>query len=387
MNTLALIFLFTALLCLIIAAIPFGPFQLTLKIVEKINGKQTIAGSSTHDNPSCAILLCAYNEEEVIENKISNMLAMRQYTDQLDILVYDDGSSDATLDILKRYQSDITVVHSLGRHGKPWGMNKLVSMTDADIVLFTDANVHVEPECIERIKWYFSDPAIGCLTSNLMYTNPDDSGTAQTGDAYWRLDDWTKELETNTGSAMGADGSFYAIRRHLYSDCPDHMIDDLHTSMSILCQGYRVIRADDVKSYELHATNTLDEFGRKVRIACQCIAVHRQLWPKLRNLPKLDKYKYICHRYLRWLSGFFLGLSAIFAALCLSTMVGFGVCLVLVIAALAGLGIGVLADVRIAQIIYNVLVAFAGTSLGVLKSYFGTPVVTWDVAESARSSG
>ena len=346
-----------------------------------------VAGSSSHGNPTCAILLCAYNEEEVIESKIANMLEMRQHSNQLDILVYVDGSSDRTLEILNRYKSEITVVHSPSRNGKPWGMNKLVSMTDAEIVLFTDANVHVEPQSIERIKWYFNDPNVGCLTSNLMYTNPQASGTAQAGDAYWRLDDWTKALETNTGSAMGADGSFYAIRGALYRDCPNHMIDDLHTSLSILCQGYRIVRGENVRSYELHTTKTHDEFGRKIRIACQCIAVHRRLWPELKSLSNTDKYKYIAHRYLRWLSGFFLALAALFATFFMAGFIGFGGTLILIAALGLGLYLGVIAKLRLAETAYNVLVAFAGTTIGVLKSYLGSPVVTWDVADSARSSG
>jgi len=41
----------------------------------------------------------------------------------------------------------------------------------------------------------------------------------------------------------------------------------MFVSLSILCDGYRVVRAADVMAYELSATNPVEEFRRKVRAA------------------------------------------------------------------------------------------------------------------------
>ncbi|MGI9434347.1 MAG: glycosyltransferase [Geminicoccaceae bacterium] len=386
-----------ALLCVVIAAFPFGPYQLTLMLARKLKISPSIGGPDTGspgsgekpaDNPEAlrfAICLCAYNEEAVIRQKLENMLSLRDAAGDMEILIYVDAASDRTADIIREYGSDVTLVDSDERHGKPWGMNRLVAMTDADIVLFTDANVMVDPETIGSLRRHFADPEIGCVTSHLNYTNPSESATAEVGSFYWRLDEWTKGLETDTGSAMGADGSLFAIRRHLHRPTPDHLIDDLFVSMSILCKGYRLIRGADVRAYESHTTIARDEFKRKIRIACQCIGVHRALWPELKRLSAWNLYKYLGHRYIRWIGGYFLLAAALLFALGLAVGFGFWV-MVGVLAALgAGMLIGSFCKMRLVAQINNVLLAFAGNTLGVWRAYWGEPVVTWDLANSARN--
>ncbi len=381
------LFLFgAAFFCLFVAIYPFGPYQLTLLLARRF--KELKPGTSKAlpkgESSRLAICLCAYNEEAVIREKIENMLALREASGDLDILIYVDAASDRTADIIREYDADVTLVDSDERHGKPWGMNRLVSLTDADIVLFTDANVMVDKAAIAALRGHFADPEIGCVTSHLAYTNPEDSATSEVGSFYWRLDEWTKGLETETGSAMGADGSLFAIRRVLHRPTPDHLIDDLFVSMSILCKGYRLIRGADVRAFESHTTIAKDEFRRKVRIACQCIGVHRALWPELKSLSAWNLYKYFAHRYIRWVGGYFLMASALlFAA---AVWAEYGLLTLSVLAAFAGtiMALGTCLKWRRVQQINNILLAFAGNTLGVWRSYWGEPVVTWDLAGSAR---
>ena len=126
--------------------------------------------------------------------------------------------------------------------------------------------------------------SIGCVCSDLTYINPNDSATARIGAGYWRINEWSKSLETDTGSVIGADGSLFAIRRSLHRPVPKGLFDDIYVSLSVLLQGRRVVRAPDLKAFETHTTNAEDEFRRKVRIACECMHVHFTLWPELRRL-------------------------------------------------------------------------------------------------------
>ena len=208
LSSSALLLYGIAFACLFIAAFPFGPYQITLLIAKRFGWSKAVGRSVTAsaDELRFAICLCAYNEEAVIQQKIENMLALRKVAGELDILIYVDAASDRTAEIVADYEPNVKLIASKERHGKPWGMNRLVSLTDADIVLFTDANVMVDEAAIANLRRYFADPEIGCVTSHLSYTNPDDTATSEVGSFYWRLDEWTKGLETETGSAMGADG-------------------------------------------------------------------------------------------------------------------------------------------------------------------------------------
>lgn len=376
-----------AALLLFIAIFPFGPYQATLLLARKIRGVDEAGRREpgAGDDLSFAICLCAYNEEAVIRHKIENMLALRKAAGTLEILIYVDAASDRTAEIIRSYGDAVTLVDSKERHGKPWGMNRLVSLTSADIVLFTDANVMIDETAIAALRRYFADPEVGCVTSHLSYTNPGDSATSEVGSFYWRLDEWTKGLETDTGSAMGADGSLFAIRRDLHRPTPDHLIDDLFVSMSVLCGGRRLIRGADVQAFESHTTVAHDEFKRKVRIACQCMGVHRALWPELRTLSAWNLYKYVGHRLIRWVGGYFLLGAAFFLALAIWLSFGFWVLLGASLGLALLMLLGPTAKVRPVEQINNILLAFAGNTLGVWRAYWGEPVVTWDLAGSARN--
>ncbi|MEE1068395.1 MAG: glycosyltransferase [Fibrobacteraceae bacterium] len=67
--------------------------------------------SELNDLPKVSILISAFNEEAIIERKIANLLEIDYPKELLEILIGDDGSSDKTAEIVKRYESEeITLV-------------------------------------------------------------------------------------------------------------------------------------------------------------------------------------------------------------------------------------------------------------------------------------
>ncbi|HEY9550157.1 MAG TPA: glycosyltransferase family 2 protein, partial [Kiloniellaceae bacterium] len=253
-----------------------------------------------------SLAFCAYNEAAVLPAKIANLRRLREAEPTLEILAYSDGSSDATAALLQAEDAWLRVFVSEERHGKSHGMNTLVQAAEGDIVVFTDANVMVDPAALAALRRSFADPTVGCVCGQLVYTNPEEGATAAVGSFYWRLEERIKALESRSGSTMGADGSIFAVRRGLYRAVPADIIDDMYVSLSILCDGYRVVRDAAVVAYERAATDSGDEFRRKVRIACQAFNCHRLLRPRLRRLSPLDRFKYASHKTLRWFGIYFL---------------------------------------------------------------------------------
>jgi cellulose synthase/poly-beta-1,6-N-acetylglucosamine synthase-like glycosyltransferase len=295
-----------------------------------------------------------------------------------------DASSDATAEICRRYSDRIQLHVSTQRTGKTHGMNLLVGRTQADVVVFTDANVMLDPQALVRLAPHFADPEVGCVCGNLIYTNAADSTTARTGSLYWRLEEGIKRLETDTGSVMGADGSLFAIRRALHQVPPDHIIDDMYVSFMVLCGGHRIVQATDVRAYEESVSSMREEFQRKVRIACQAFNVNRLLWPRLKQLPALSFYKYLSHKLLRWFTIYLLALAyASFAAAAL--MAGLPLLAVALALGLAALWLlGHLWPVQPVAQVFDILSAMAGAGVGVWRSMLGDLYQTWQPATSIR---
>lgn len=378
-----------AIISLLLAMHPFITYPLSLLLLRVV--RPVRMRSQERSDPaqptSFAICMCAYNEEAVIAAKMRNLLALREREPGLQIHVYVDAATDATAQILREYQSEIHLHVSPERHGKTYGMNLLSAEANADILVFTDANVMLDMSCIADLRRYFADPLVGCVCGNLNYTNGTASVTASTGSMYWRFEEAVKRLEADTGNTIGADGSIFAVRRSLRRAPPDHIIDDMYVSLMVLVERHRVIQARDVRAYEESVTQSTEEFGRKVRIACQAFNVHRLMWPQLRKLGPLTRYKYISHKLLRWMSIYLVALSAasLLASLLLAgrPFMALGV----FILALLGCWLGHRGSVKLFAQGFDLLTALAGTGLGVWRSLRGERFQTWQPANSIRGVG
>jgi cellulose synthase/poly-beta-1,6-N-acetylglucosamine synthase-like glycosyltransferase len=373
------------ILCLFAACHPFITYPWSLIVLQVIcPQKRACPERIPIAHLNCAVCVCAYNEERVIARKVENLLALRAREPDLEILIYVDGASDRTAEILREYGSQINLHVAAERRGKTYGMNLLASKAQAPILIFTDANVIMDMECVRDFKRYFADPEIGCVCGNLVYTNDDASATASSGSAYWRFEEAVKKLEMESGSVMGADGSVFAIRRALHNPPPEHIIDDLYVSLMILCSGYRVIQASDALAYEESVVSAHEEFTRKIRIACQAFNVHRLVWPQLRKLDGITRYKYVSHKLIRWFTIYLLAISAIAfdAALIVSGRALAAAALVVCIA--GALLLGRFSSMRPFAQITEIVSAFAGTGLGVWRSMRGERYQTWTPAASIR---
>ncbi len=384
---LALLLAAAALLAL--AVHPFVTYPLSLRLVARRHARPLRAGVAPR---RVAVCVCAYNEEQVIAARVQNLLALRAGHPDLDILVYVDAASDGTARVLQDYADRIRVVVSAERLGKTAGMNTLVGMTDAEIVVFTDANVSFAADALARLVAPFADPSVGCACGHLVYVDASGvdatsgaSSTAAAGSLYWRLEEHIKSLESATGSVMGADGSIFAIRRSLHRAPPPWLIDDMFVSLSVLCAGSRIVRVADAIATEASVSRPAEEYRRKVRIACQAFNVNRVLWPQLVRLPALDLYKYVSHKLLRWLTIFLLAGSVVCGLLAVLAGAGwlaFGVACALVAAGCAVLGTargGNLGQLR------EMVAAFVATGAGVLRSLRGEKFQTWNPPPSARA--
>lgn len=63
------------------------------------------------------IIVTAYNEETILEQKIKNTLAIDYPADKLRIIIITDGSTDGSQKIVQQYPS-VVLLHQAERRGK-----------------------------------------------------------------------------------------------------------------------------------------------------------------------------------------------------------------------------------------------------------------------------
>ncbi|MGC4252798.1 MAG: glycosyltransferase family 2 protein, partial [Sphingobium sp.] len=175
--------------------------------------------------------------------------------------------------------------------------------------------------------------------------------------------------------------SIFSIRRSLYPDFPDSVLDDLTVSMAVVFAGKRLVKAKDVIARERLVAARGDEYRRKVRIAARAWHTHRHLRPQLRRMRALDRFKYASRKIVRWFGGLFILTGAV-AAAALAWRISpwlfgagiLGAALLTAIATRVKTGpVAALADI---------LIAYAATLQGVAKAMRGRTVTVWNPAKS-----
>lgn len=360
---------------LIAIAYPYFIYPLVLQLLPKQSIRTTSKREETGQR--VALLFCAHNEQASLPAKLQNLKAIKKLHPDLEICVYADACSDASVQILLEAGEILKLQVGSVRVGKATGMRTLVDSADADILVFTDANVIVDPESIARLVSYFGDPQIGTVAGTLRYTNPEESQTARTGSAYWRLEERIKRLESETGSTMGADGSLFAMRRSLYPTVPANLLDDMISSIAPLFSGFRVISAPDVHAYEAATVHSGDELRRKRRIACRAFNTHRYLRTQIRSMITLNRFKYFSHKYIRWFSAVFLMAWVVVTLSAIAIHVGVSYAISVAVLGALSWAAGRVFDIPVVSSLTEITLSIVATGFGVIEAIAGRTYQTW----------
>lgn len=275
---------------------------LMVKVKEWIKPRRPLQLPSEKEWPEVTLLVAAYNEEEVVAEKMANTQAIDYPEEKLKLLWVTDGSNDRTNDMLAAYKR-VKVLHTPERRGKTAALNRAIDYVKTPIVVFTDANTMINSEAVKEIIRQFADPKVGCVAGEKRIAAKEKDGAAGGGEGlYWKYESALKRLDGRLYSAMGAAGELFAIRRELFEKMEnDTLLDDFILSMRIVERGYKIAYCAEAYAIEDGSANMKEEQKRKIRIAAGGL---QSIW-RLRPLMNIFKhgivsFQYVSHRVMRW---------------------------------------------------------------------------------------
>lgn len=217
--------------------------------------------------PTISVLIPAYNEADVITKKLDNTLELTYPAEKLEILVVDDGSTDGTAELVRRYEDQgVRLIQQSTRGGKIGAVNRGFENASHEIVVLSDASPIYEPDALQKLVRNFADDAVGVVVGTLAVWDSE-TGVAKQAGMYWRYESALRRWESQTGSTVAVHGNMFAIRRELYRPLPITTInDEFSIAMEVMRQGYRVVFEPDAISYDEASATMQDEFNRRVRI-------------------------------------------------------------------------------------------------------------------------
>jgi cellulose synthase/poly-beta-1,6-N-acetylglucosamine synthase-like glycosyltransferase len=289
----------------IILYVYFG-YPLIIFVIAAIN-KKTVQKNEEFE-PTVSLIVAAYNEQDIIEEKLNNTLSLDYPKDKFEIIVFSDASTDRTDEIVEPYQDKgIIFIQLAERRGKTAGQNLAVGQANGEIIIFSDANALYREEAIRKIVRNFADRSVGCVCGELVYYSEDQSLIGDAENVYWNYEKFIKRHEDRAASILGANGSIYAVRKDLFMSLPEDIISDFIEPFKVIEQGYRVVYESEALSFEQSTINFHEEYHRKRRI------INRSFYSLLYYKTFLNPIKYpllsfqlISHKLLRWLIPIYL---------------------------------------------------------------------------------
>jgi cellulose synthase/poly-beta-1,6-N-acetylglucosamine synthase-like glycosyltransferase len=303
MTTLKILFWICLILC-VYTYVGYGILLYLLVLLKRlVKGKpQQMALPADSQLPDVAFMVCAYNEQDVVEMKMQNIRELDYPKDKLHEIWVTDGSSDNTNEYLKAYP-DVKIVFSPERRGKTAALNHGISQVKSEITVMTDANTMVNREAIREIVRCMQDPQVACVAGEKRVLSRHEGEIAAEGEGlYWKYESTLKRLDSELYSAMGAAGELNAIRTKLYEPMPETaLLDDFVMSMRMIEQGYKIAYTSDAYAMEYGSANLEEESKRKRRIAAG--GLQSSWW--LRSMMNPFKnfvvaFQFVSHRVLRW---------------------------------------------------------------------------------------
>lgn len=252
--------------------------------------------------PTITLMICAYNEEDVVAEKMENTRAIDYPRDKFRVMWVTDGSNDRTNELLKAYP-EVDIVFSPERRGKTAALKHGLKEVKTRYVAFTDANTMINPGAMREIARQFMDSRVGCVSGEKRVTARNKGEMAAEGEGlYWKYESMLKKWDSELYSTMGAAGELYAIDPKLVREVPDEaLLDDFMMSMYVVEDGYRIAYTPDAYACEFGSANIYEESKRKRRIAAgglQSIWWLRSMLNPIRQ--PLVTFQYVSHRVLRW---------------------------------------------------------------------------------------
>jgi biofilm PGA synthesis N-glycosyltransferase PgaC len=285
-------------LCLALTIYAYVGYPIWLWLFVRVRNQPILR---RHMVPAVSIVMAARNEEANLPAKLEALRGVDYPSDQLQIVIASDGSTDRTASILREHGSRIMPVILDESRGKACALNEAVKFATGEILVFLDARQSVERDAVSELISCFADSSVGAVSGELLLETASNAPSPDALGVYWKIEKTVRKLESASGSVVGVTGAIYAIRRELYTEMPaGTILDDVFIPMHVARTGKRVVFQPSAIARDKLFSEKGKEFSRKVRTLTGNYQLLR-LAPWLLSPANPLLFRFISHKLLRLL--------------------------------------------------------------------------------------
>lgn len=203
--------------------------------------------------PSVAVIVPCYNEAETVAATCDSLLALDYPKDKLEIILVDDGSTDATPSAMSRFAEHPQVrVIQKENGGKYTALNAGIAITGAEIIGCLDADSFVEPDALREIVPCFARERIAAVTAAMSVHQPKSIWQHMQNAEYISGITMRHTLASVNGLYV-TPGPFSFYRRSIIEELGEfrhgHQTEDMEMALRIQQAGYEIGNAPRARVY------------------------------------------------------------------------------------------------------------------------------------------
>ena len=238
--------------------------------------------------PSISIVLPTYNEAQIVESKLEELVDLDYPLEKVEIVVV-DSSDDDTPEIVETFFEDreapeLTLIRETERRGLAIALNEAYAAASNEVVVKTDCDSRIAVDALREAVANLADPKVAAVTGR----NAEVLGGSEVERRYRDIQSIVQTLESHLDSTFIFHGPFSAFERDLIVPIDeDSIADDTELALKIRKQGKRVVFDPAIKYKEAAHSS----FGkRRQQKDRRAMGLLRLLWRQRDMLGRYGNY-------------------------------------------------------------------------------------------------
>lgn len=238
--------------------------------------------------PSISIVLPTYNEAQLVESKLEELVDLDYPLEKVEIVVV-DSSDDDTPEIVEAFFEDreapeLTLIRETERRGLAIALNEAYAAASNEVVVKTDCDSRIAVDALREAVANLADPKVAAVTGR----NAEVLGGSEVERGYRDIQSIVQTLESHLDSTFIFHGPFSAFERDLIVPIDeDSIADDTELALKIRKQGKRVVFDPAIKYKEAAHSS----FGkRRQQKDRRAMGLLRLLWRQRDMLGRYGNY-------------------------------------------------------------------------------------------------
>jgi cellulose synthase/poly-beta-1,6-N-acetylglucosamine synthase-like glycosyltransferase len=280
-------------------------YPLALRVLLALRRHPDRKPAGWDEPPRVSLIVAAYDEEEVIADRVANALALDYPRERLQVIVASDGSYDATAERAREAGADLVL--ELSRGGKLAAQNAAAEAASGEILAFSDANSTWAADALRRLVEPLADPSVGYVCGQVRFS---DAGGDNLEGAYWRYEMRVREMESELAGITAGNGAIYAVRAQAYLPLDPSGSHDLSFPFALAKRQLRSVYVPAASAEEKMVPTLEGELARKRRMMVglwDIVVGEGMISP--RGYSGLYAFELFSHRLLRYLTPFLHALA------------------------------------------------------------------------------